>query len=811
MPSWRRSSNRSSGSASGSTGTPTDSPSPSAGTSVTSSPSPSMRKRWSLTPSKNREAATELATSASPSPGSRIVSAAGKGVPTVSVSPPEAANDATSNSTDSNDSSSPSHQRGRSSKDSPSSSSSSPSDELGSQPPSMTTGSTSASIESLESIQDLHQRSVAKAALIAAAASGGTNKLSGGVLSTPAGNVVIGAGLGAAAAAEAPTSHSSSADGSTLVHSEFGYCANPAFRYESSHKNGSLPSPHEEEPPYYTVLTTYLSYAILIVVGHIRDFLEKRFYPSTFTHLVEINGYAPLNSDFDSFYTRRLKHRLEDCFARPVTGVCGRTVTLLDRTSQNAFDTFELTGEKTRCLNVSAYNYLGFAQSHGACADAVERCLNTYGVSSYGSRLGVGALDLQAQAEKLVAQFVGKQDCCVVSMGFATNSTTIPAIAGPGALIISDEYNHSSIRFGARLTGAAIRQYKHNDMEDLEHLLRECISQGMPRTHRPWKKIFLMVEGLYSMEGTLVNLPKVLELKDRYKFYLYIDEAHSIGAIGPRGRGVCDYFGVDPARVDILMGTFTKSFGAAGGYICGDKSIIDRVRLANHANVYGETLSPPVLTQIISSMAGIMGVGNAAHEMALLPSFVHLPPRLLDGSEGRERLRRLAFNARYLSSGLRKLGFIVYGHRDSPIVPLLIFNPAKMQMFSRMMLDRSSSVPPSRRLAASEKDLSSRELARLNDPASAEALHDDGTFSRPPIVVVVVAYPATPLISSRVRFCVSASHTKSDIDDVLRASDEIGEALHMKIGTGAPGRRWTIDEVTSRSLELVHWNGTDAI
>ena len=97
------------------------------------------------------------------------------------------------------------------------------------------------------------------------------------------------------------------------------------------------------------------------------------------------------------------------------------------------------------------------------------------------------------------------------------NSTTIPAIAGPGALIISDEYNHSSIRFGARLTGAAIRQYKHNDMEDLEHLLRECISQGMPRTHRPWKKIFLMVEGLYSMEGTLVNLPKVLELRDRYK------------------------------------------------------------------------------------------------------------------------------------------------------------------------------------------------------------------------------------------------------------------------------------------------------
>ncbi len=135
-------------------------------------------------------------------------------------------------------------------------------------------------------------------------------------------------------------------------------------------------------------------------------------------------------------------------------------------------------------------------------------------------------------------------------------------------------------------------------MKKLELLLRECISQGMPRTHRPWKKILLIVEGLYSMEGTLVNLPVVMALKEKYKFHLYIDEAHSIGAIGPKGRGVCDYFGVDPAKVEILMGTFTKSFGAAGGYIAADKSITDRIRLTNHANVYGETLSPPVLTQI---------------------------------------------------------------------------------------------------------------------------------------------------------------------------------------------------------------------
>jgi serine palmitoyltransferase len=95
-------------------------------------------------------------------------------------------------------------------------------------------------------------------------------------------------------------------------------------------------------------------------------------------------------------------------------------------------------------------------------------------------------------------------------------------------------------------------------------VLRDAIAQGQPRTHRPWRKILLVIEGLYSMEGTICNLPPMLALKEKYKFYIYLDEAHSIGALGPNGRGVCDYFGIDPREIDILMGTFTKSFGASG-------------------------------------------------------------------------------------------------------------------------------------------------------------------------------------------------------------------------------------------------------
>lgn len=304
----------------------------------------------------------------------------------------------------------------------------------------------------------------------------------------------------------------------TTRHSEFGHCSNEAYRYTSRHDSSRPVSGHvEQDPPYYILFTTYISYLLLIVIGHIRDFFGKRFYPKDYVHLMPANGYAALNSDFDSFYTRRLKTRLDDCFSRPVTGVPGRTITLLDRISEDEHNTFKFTGTKTRALNVSSYNYLGFAQARGGCADAVEESLNRYGISSCGARLEAGTLDLHVAAEALVARFVGQEDALITSMGFATNSASIPALVGKGCLVISDEFNHASIRFGVRLSGASVRMFKHNDMNDLESLLREVISQGQPRTHRPWKKIMIIVEGLYSMEGTLVDLPALIKLKQKYK------------------------------------------------------------------------------------------------------------------------------------------------------------------------------------------------------------------------------------------------------------------------------------------------------
>ncbi|CCD22531.1 serine C-palmitoyltransferase LCB2 NDAI_0A03740 [Naumovozyma dairenensis CBS 421] len=504
-----------------------------------------------------------------------------------------------------------------------------------------------------------------------------------------------------------------------------------------------LNKPTIDTPPYYISLLTYLNYLILIILGHIHDFLGVTFQKNKHLDILEHDGLAPWYSNFESFYIRRLKMRIDDCFSRPTTGVPGRFIRCIDRISHNLNEYFTYPGTTSMCLNLSSYNYLGFAQSEGQCTDAALESIDQYGIPSGGPRTQIGTTDLQVRAEKLMAKYIGKEDSMIFSMGYSTNANFFNAFMDSKCLVISDELNHTSIRTGVRLSGAAVRTFKHGDMEGLEKLIREQIVLGQPKTNRPWKKIIICVEGLYSMEGTLCNLPKLVELKKKYKCYLYVDEAHSIGAMGPTGRGVCELFDIDPNEIDILMGTFTKSFGAAGGYIACDKWIIDRLRLDINTASYGEPSPAPVLAQIISSLETIIGKRNPG--------------------EGEERLQRIAFNSRYLRLGLQRLGFIVYGTADSPVIPMLLYCPSKMPAFSRMMLQRK-------------------------------------------IAVVIVAYPATPLIESRVRFCMSASLTKEDIDYLLRHVNEVGEKLNLKLSSGKQSpdgkcQRWDIEDVIEKTPE----------
>ncbi|XP_044163019.1 serine palmitoyltransferase 2-like isoform X2 [Acropora millepora] len=439
----------------------------------------------------------------------------------------------------------------------------------------------------------------------------------------------------------------------------------------------------------------------------VHDMTDMQFY----------KGFVPLYSDFESFYTRNMYTRVRDCFNRPIGSVPGAEIELLDRKSHDYNWTFRYPGTTTKALNLASYNYLGFAENSGPCAEAAEQAVRRYGLAACSARNEYGTLTIHQELEALVARFVGKPAAVVFGMGFATNAGNIPTLVGKGSLIISDELNHTSLILGARLSGAKIKVFKHNDMKSLEKILRESVTQGQPRTHRAWKKILILVEGVYSMEGSIVRLPEVVALKKKYKAYLFLDEAHSIGALGPNGRGVTDFFGVDPADVDIMMGTFTKSFGAAGGYIAASEKIINHIKGRSHSATYASFMSPPVVMQVISSMKIIMGE---------------------DGTDkGKKRITALAQNCKYFRTRVKQQGYIVYGHDASPVVPILLYLPSKTVAFSREMLERN-------------------------------------------IAVVIVGFPAVPLVEARARICLSASHTREMLDKAIEAIDEVGGVLRLR-------------------------------
>ncbi|XP_076129485.1 serine palmitoyltransferase 2b [Alosa pseudoharengus] len=475
-----------------------------------------------------------------------------------------------------------------------------------------------------------------------------------------------------------------------------------------------------EETPLLVAVLTYMGYGILTIFGYLRDFLRQ--WKIEKCHIArereEQKDFVPLYQDFENFYTRNLYMRIRDNWNRPICSVPGARMDLVERVTHDYNWTFEHTGRVIKdVINMGSYNYLGFAENIGTCSDAATKATLQYGVGVNSTRHEMGNLDKHVELENLVARFLGVEASMAFGMGFATNSMNIPALTGKGCLILSDELNHASLVLGARLSGSTIRVFKHNNMQSLEKLLRDAIVHGQPRTHRPWKKILILVEGIYSMEGSIVRLPEVIALKKKYKAYLYLDEAHSIGALGPRARGVVDYFGLDPRDVDIMMGTFTKSFGAAGGYIGGKKELIDYLRTHSHSAVYATSISPPVAQQIITSMKCIMGE---------------------DGTNlGRDRLRQLAENTTYFRRRLQESGFIIYGNEDSPVVPLMLYMPAKIGAFGREMLKRN-------------------------------------------IGTVVVGFPATPIIESRARLCVSAAHTREMLDTALNAISEVGDLLQLK-------------------------------
>lgn len=466
--------------------------------------------------------------------------------------------------------------------------------------------------------------------------------------------------------------------------------------------------------PYLTALSTYFSYGLLFAFGQFRDFFRKIFDS---WHSSNLQGYAPICLGLEDFYIRRLYLRIQDCFGRPISSSPGAWFDVVERHSNDNNKTLKRTTKVTRCLNLGSYNYLGFAAADEYCTPRVIETLKRFSPSTCSPRVDGGTTILHNELEVCVSNFVGKPAAIVFGMGYVTNSAILPVLIGKGGLIISDSLNHNSIVNGARGSGATVRVFQHNTPSHLEEVLRQQIAEGQPRTHRPWKKIIVIVEGIYSMEGELCKLPEIVAICKKYKAYVYLDEAHSIGAVGKTGRGVCELLGVDTADVDIMMGTFTKSFGSCGGYIAGSKELIQYLKYTCPAHLYATSISPPAAQQIISSIKVILGEDGS--------------------SRGAQKLARIRENSNFFRSELLKMGFEVLGDNDSPVMPIMLYNPAKIPAFSRECLKQN-------------------------------------------VAVVTVAFPATPLLLARARICISASHTKEDLLKALEVISQVGDLVGIK-------------------------------
>ena len=297
----------------------------------------------------------------------------------------------------------------------------------------------------------------------------------------------------------------------------------------------------------------------------------------------------------------------------------------------------EMGGHEVLMFGSNAYTGLTGDQR---VIDAAKAALDKYGSGCAGSRFLNGTLDLHVQLEKELAEFVHKDDTLCFSTGFSVNAGVLAVVVGRGDYIICDDRDHASIVDGRRLSFARQLHYKHNDMEDLENLLK-----GLP--HEAVKLI--VVDGVFSMEGDLANLPKIVELKHKYNCSIMVDEAHGIGVFGDHGRGVCDHFGLID-EVDLIMGTFSKSMASIGGFIAADADTINYLRHTCRTYIFSASNTPAATAAAL----------EALHILQQEP----------------ERIEKLWDVTRYALKRFREEGFEI-GETESPIIPLYIHDVEK--------------------------------------------------------------------------------------------------------------------------------------
>ena len=243
--------------------------------------------------------------------------------------------------------------------------------------------------------------------------------------------------------------------------------------------------------------------------------------------------------------------------------------------------------------NFSSYNYLGLA-GHPEVNAAAKAAIDRYGTSASASRLVSGERPIHRELEQALAAVHGVDDCVVFVSGHATNVSTIGHLFGPKDLIVHDALIHNSALIGSELSGARRMPFAHNDWQALDKLLTQCRLQ--------YERVLIVVEGLYSMDGDVPDLPQFVEIKRRHRAFLMVDEAHSMGVLGRGGAGIQEHFGLRGADVDIWMGTLSKALASCGGYIAGSSALVEHLKCAAPGFVYSVGMPPPAAAAALTAL-----------------------------------------------------------------------------------------------------------------------------------------------------------------------------------------------------------------
>ena len=310
-------------------------------------------------------------------------------------------------------------------------------------------------------------------------------------------------------------------------------------------------------------------------------------------------------------------------------------------------------------INYSGYNYLGLS-GHPKVSAAAKAAVDKYGTSASASRAVSGQIELHGELEQRIAAFVGTQDALVFVSGYLTNVTVISHLLGRSDAAIYDSFAHNSIINGSRLSGARVITFDHGEWEKLESTLNATRDQ--------FRRGLLIGEGVYSMDGKVLDLRRAVDVRRRHDLLLMVDEAHSIGTLGETGRGICEATGIAASSVDVHMGTLSKTLAACGGYVAGDRDFIEYLRYLAPGFLFSVGLSPP----------------DTAAALAALEILENEPERPRQLRERTKLFRELA----------REWGLPVAGAEEAPVASLIVGESHKCLMLSQGLLQHGIHVQP---------------------------------------------------------------------------------------------------------------------